>query len=362
MAEPLWTVGDDADSHARGGSSARRGTEINGISIDSRTLGPGEAFPRAAGANRDGHGFVEAALGQGAACAIVEHGFKSSRRRGPLLRVADTLAALNDLGAAARAAQECQSRSPSPAASARPAPRRLSSSRSSRPATCMPPSKSYNNHWGVPLSLANMRAPTDYGVFEAGMNHAGELVPLSKLIQPHIAIVTTVAPVHLGFFRSVEAIADAKAEILEGVVPGGAAILNRRQPAFRAAAGVMPCSGRSGSSVLATLPGREARVTERLAPADGSEVTASILGETVSYRIGSPGAHLVQNSLAVLAAAKLAGADLKAAARALAGWKAQTGRGAAHRPSATRTSGSPSSTRATTPIRRPCARRWRRSG
>jgi UDP-N-acetylmuramoyl-tripeptide--D-alanyl-D-alanine ligase len=188
-------------------------------------------------------------------------------------------------------------------------------------------SKSYNNHWGVPLSLANMRETTRFGVFEAGMNHAGELSDLTKLIRPHIAIITTVAPVHLGFFRSVEAIADAKAEILEGLVPGGAAILNRdnayyerlRRHALQRKARIVG---------FGQMPGAEARALSVELGPDGSDVKADIMGEIISYRVGASGAHLVQNSLAVLAAAKLAGADLKAAARALAGWRAQTGRGA----------------------------------
>jgi UDP-N-acetylmuramoyl-tripeptide--D-alanyl-D-alanine ligase len=325
MAEPLWTVGEMLKA-THGRSSARRGTEIGGISIDSRTLAPGEAFLALRGLNRDGHVFVEAALEQGAACAIVEHGFRSKDGEGRLLRVGDTLEALNGLGAAARARAKHAKVIAVTGSVGKTGTKEALKLALQPSGNVHASSKSYNNHWGVPLSLANMRAATDYGVFEAGMNHAGELIPLSKLIQPHVAIITTVAPVHLGFFRSVEAIADAKAEILEGVLPGGAAVLNRDNPHFERL---------RRHALLRKLQivsfgdaaGAEARVLSAELQPDGSEVTASILGETVSYRIGSPGAHLVQNSLAVLAAAKLAGADLKPAARALAGWKAQTGRG-----------------------------------
>jgi UDP-N-acetylmuramoyl-tripeptide--D-alanyl-D-alanine ligase len=290
-------------------------------------LAPDEAFLALRGANRDGHAFATAALAQGASCALVEQGYQGPRGEVRLLRVADALAALNDLGAAARgraadavviavtgSVGKTGTKEALKLALAPSGPVHVSS-------------KSYNNHWGVPLSLANMRETTRFGVFEAGMNHAGELSDLTKLIRPHIAIITTVAPVHLGFFRSVEAIADAKAEILEGLVPGGAAILNRdnayyerlRRHALQRKARIVG---------FGQMPGAEARALSVELGPDGSDVKADIMGEIISYRIGASGAHLVQNSLAVLAAAKLAGADLKAAARALAGWRAQTGRGA----------------------------------
>jgi UDP-N-acetylmuramoyl-tripeptide--D-alanyl-D-alanine ligase len=326
VTKPLWTIGEMAKA-VRGKCAARASTPVSGISIDSRSLAPDEAFLALRGANRDGQAFVAAALVQGASCAIVEQGYQGPRGEVRLLRVADTLAALNDLGAAARARAadavviavtgsvgKTGTKEALKLALAPSGPVHVSS-------------KSYNNHWGVPLSLANMRETTRFGVFEAGMNHAGELSDLTKLIRPQIAIITTVAPVHLGFFRSVEAIADAKAEILEGLVPGGAAILNRdnayyerlRRHALQRKARIVG---------FGQTPGAEARaLSVELAP-DGSDVKADIMGETISYHIGAPGAHLVQNSLAVLAAAKLAGADLKAAGRALAGWRAQTGRGA----------------------------------
>lgn len=325
MAKPVWTLGEMVKA-VGGKSSAAKGTSVSGISIDSRSLAPDEAFVALRGINRDGHGFVAGALAQGASCAIVEQSFKAPRGETRLLRVADTLAALNDLGRAARARAadavviavtgsvgKTGTKEALKLALAPSGPVHVSS-------------KSYNNHWGVPLSLANMRQDTSFGVFEAGMNHAGELRALTKLIRPHLAIITTVAPVHLGFFRSVEAIADAKAEILEGLVPGGVAILNRdnqhyerlRRHALQQKAKVVS---------FGETPSADARaLTVELAP-EGSEVKADILGETINYRVGSPGIHLVQNSLAVLAAAKLAGADLKAAARALVGWRAQTGRG-----------------------------------
>ena len=325
MAKPLWTLGEMLQA-VRGACSAPKAAPVSGISIDSRSLAPGEAFIALRGLNRDGHAFVQAALTQGASCAIVERDFKAPRGENRLLRVTDTLKALNHLGMAARARAAdavviAVTGSVGKTGTKEALKLALAPSGPVHAST-----KSYNNHWGVPLSLANMQQDTSFGVFEAGMNHAGELRALTKLIRPHIAIITTVAPVHLGFFRSVDAIADAKAEILEGLVPGGVAILNRDSPYFdRLRRHALQQKARIVS--FGETVGAGARALTVELAADGSKVEAEILGETVSYRIGSPGVHLVQNSLAVLAAVKLAGADLKAAARSLAGWRAQTGRG-----------------------------------
>jgi UDP-N-acetylmuramoyl-tripeptide--D-alanyl-D-alanine ligase len=186
---------------------------------------------------------------------------------------------------------------------------------------------SFNNHWGVPLSLARLPQTARHGVFEIGMNHAGEITPLTRLVQPHVAIVTTVAPVHLEFFDSVEAIADAKAEIFLGVVSGGAAVINRDNPQF---ARLKRRADAAGVAKIVSF-GEHARADARLIRCalqpDASTVEADILGQRVAYKIGAPGRHLVLNSLAVLAAAQLAGADLALAAIALAEQTPATGRG-----------------------------------
>jgi UDP-N-acetylmuramoyl-tripeptide--D-alanyl-D-alanine ligase len=326
MAEPLWTLGEMLKA-VRGKSAVAPRSAVDGISIDSRSLAPDEAFIALRGPNRDGHDFVAAALGQGAACAIVEQSYAAPRGMERLLRVPDTLLALNDLGRAARErAEEAVVIAVTGSVGKTGTKEALKLALTPSGAVHVS-SKSYNNHWGVPLSLANMRRSTRFGVFEAGMNHAGELSALTRLIRAHIAIITTVAPVHLGFFRSVAAIADAKAEILEGIEPGGAAILNRDNPYYERLRRV--ALERKAKVVgFGETQGAEARALAIELGPDGSVVKADILGESVSYRIGAPGAHLVQNSLAVLAAVKLAGADLKAAARALANWRVQTGRGA----------------------------------
>jgi UDP-N-acetylmuramoyl-tripeptide--D-alanyl-D-alanine ligase len=325
VSEPLWTLGEIV-SATRGACLGAREAPVTGFTIDTRGLGQGEGFVAIRGPNRDGHGFVAAALDAGAACAIVDGTYPLGDEE-RLVRVGETLEALNDLGRAART-RATGTRVIAVTGSAG----KTGSKEALRLALAASGSvhasaKSFNNHWGVPLSLANMPKDVRFGVFEIGMNHVGEIDALTRLVRPEIAIVTTVAPVHLGFFRSVEEIADAKAEIFHGLLPGGAAILNRDSPYFeRLKAHALEHGARIVG--FGEAQDADARLLGVELEPDGSKVKADILGETLSYRLGAPGRHLVQNSLAVLAAAKLAGADLKAAARALDGLQAQAGRGA----------------------------------
>jgi UDP-N-acetylmuramoyl-tripeptide--D-alanyl-D-alanine ligase len=173
-----------------------------------------------------------------------------------------------------------------------------------------------------------MPADAAFAVFEIGMNHAGEIAPLTRLVQPHVAIVTTVEPVHLEFFASVADIARAKGEIFEGVVPGGAAIVNRDNPHYDLLAALARDAGVGRLVGFGEHAGAEARAELVKLKPECSCVSASILGEPVSYKLGAPGRHLVQNSLAVLAAVSLLGADLAAATLALGQLSASKGRGA----------------------------------
>ncbi len=324
MAEPLWTVGEIVK--ATGGSclgdAARAAT---GLSIDTRSLNPGEGFIAIRGPNRDGHSFVASALKGGAACAIVDRSFPAGDEE-RLVRVGDTLEALNALGRAARSragGTKVIAVTGSVGKTGTKEALRLTLAPSGRVHASV---KSFNNHWGVPLSLANMPEHVRFGVFEIGMNHAGEIDVLTRIVRPHIAIITTVAPVHLGFFRSVEDIADAKAEIFHGLEPNGIAIINRDSPHYQRLEGH---AERHGARVVSFGEAEEADarlLAAELTP-EGSEVKADILGDALSYRLGAPGLHLVHNSLAVLAAVKLAGANLGAAARACADLRAQAGRG-----------------------------------
>jgi UDP-N-acetylmuramoyl-tripeptide--D-alanyl-D-alanine ligase len=186
---------------------------------------------------------------------------------------------------------------------------------------------SYNNHWGVPLSVARLAASARFAVFELGMNHAGEIAPLTMVVRPHVAVVTTVAPVHLEFFRSVEDIADAKAEIFVGVEAAGAAVLNRDNPHFERLAAHAAAAGVARIVSFGEDARADARLIDASLESDGSVVRADILGRTIGYRLGSPGRHVVLNSLAVLAATALLGCDPEAAAQALAALKPPVGRG-----------------------------------
>jgi UDP-N-acetylmuramoyl-tripeptide--D-alanyl-D-alanine ligase len=186
---------------------------------------------------------------------------------------------------------------------------------------------SYNNQWGVPLTLVRMPRETAFGVFEIGMNHAGEIAPLTGMVAPHVAIVTTVEPVHIEYFRSVSGIADAKGEIFSGLVPGGTAVLPRDNPHFerlRAHAAASP-AGRVltfGESEAADV-----RAVRIAAEADGSAVEARVLGRPLAFRVGTPGRHVALNALALLAAGAALGIDLDAACRALADLRPPPGRG-----------------------------------
>ncbi|MEQ1671779.1 MAG: UDP-N-acetylmuramoyl-tripeptide--D-alanyl-D-alanine ligase, partial [Hyphomicrobium sp.] len=188
--------------------------------------------------------------------------------------------------------------------------------------------KSYNNHWGVPLTLARMPEDTLYAIFEIGMNHAGEITPLAKMVQPHAAIITTVEAVHLEHFPSVEAIADAKAEIFSGLQIDGTAIIKRDSPHFKRLAAHAEALGYHVVVSFGVDPRAGATAEALTLGEDASEVDARISGAAVTYRVAMPGRHIVENSLAVAAALQAAGAPLEKALSALATLPPPPGRGA----------------------------------
>jgi UDP-N-acetylmuramoyl-tripeptide--D-alanyl-D-alanine ligase len=323
---PLWTVEAMAKAmQARAEGALPRG--IGGISIDSRTLAPGDAFFAIMGDARDGHDFVEAALKAGAGLAVVA---RDKRSRFPadarLLVVEDVLEGLRALAQAARLRMQGRviGVTGSVGKTGTKQALQLVLSRQGRTHAS---AASYNNHWGVPLSLARCPQDADFAVFEMGMNHAGEIGPLSQLVRPQIAIVTAIAPVHLEYFSSVAAIAEAKAEIFEGLEPGGAAILPRDSEHFE----LLAQRAREANVARIVSFGEHAQADARLVrcalQAESSTVQADILGAEVTYKLGAPGRHLVMNSLAVLAAATLAGADLALAAIGLGDLRPPSGRG-----------------------------------
>jgi len=300
---------------------------VTGISIDSRTLKPGEAYFAILGAVHDGHEFVEAALNAGAALAVV---VKAQREKfaadAPLLVVDDVLGGLVALAQAARARLDAQVIAVTGSVgktSTKEALRRVLATQGQTHASAA----SFNNHWGVPLSLARCPASARFAVFEIGMNHAGEIEPLVKMVRPHVAIITTVEPVHLEFFAGIEAIADAKAEIFEGVVPGGAVVLNRDNSQFARLQRRARKLGISRIVSFGTDAKSDARLIDVSLHAACSAVHADILGHEVTYKVGMPGRHMAMNSLAVLAAASLAGVDLALASLSLSQIEPAAGRG-----------------------------------
>ena len=326
MSEPLWTL--DAMTNAmRATRSGPLPPSIPGLSIDSRTIGRGEAF-FAIKDNRDGHDFVAAALAAGAGLAVVAADKRDQfSNDAPLLVVPDVLDGLRDLARAARArsAAKIIGVTGSVGKTGTKEALRLALGKDGETHASV---ASYNNHWGVPLSLARCPQTARYAVFEMGMNHAGEIEPLTRLARPHVAIITTVEPVHLEFFGSLEAIADAKAEIFLGIERGGAAVINCDNPLFGRLELAARNAGVERVVSFGERAGADARLLKCALQPDRSTVEASILGTDVTYKVGAPGRHLVLNSLAVLAAVSLVGADLALAALALAELQPATGRGA----------------------------------
>jgi UDP-N-acetylmuramoyl-tripeptide--D-alanyl-D-alanine ligase len=326
MNRPLWTV-EALAAAMRATSAGFLPRAVSGLSIDTRGITAGEAFFAISGEHRDGHDFVPAAFEAGAALAVVAAAQRDRfRADAPLLVVADVLAALRDLAQAARARSQASiiAVTGSVGKTGTKEALRLALSESGLTHAS---AASYNNHWGVPLSLARCPAAAQFAVLEIGMNHAGEIEPLAQLVRPHVAIITAVEPVHLEFLHSIEAIADAKAEVFSGLVPGGVAVLNRDNPQF---ARLQRRAKKAGVERILSF-GEHVRADARLLKcslgAESSTVAARILGNEVTYKLGTPGRHIVLNSLAVLAAVSLTGADLALAALKLAELQPASGRG-----------------------------------
>lgn len=305
---------------------------VCGVSIDSRTAAPGEMFFAIRGEHSDGHAYVDRALAGGATLCVVAEGYADGEGGDrPLWRVAEPLEGLDALARAARARAE----GGAPAArviavtgsAGKTGTKEMLRLMLGATGATHASEKSYNNQWGVPLSLARTPRGCRFAVFEVGMNHAGEITPLARLIRPHIAIVTTIAPVHMAFFASTAAIAEAKAEIFAGLAPGGAAILNRDNEHFPLLA---QRAKAAGAEVIGfgESAGADARLLEAAFEPARTLAVAELFGERVAFELGAPGRHLAVNALAALAAVRRAGADLGAAARALAGFAAPAGRGA----------------------------------
>ena len=326
MSAPLWTV--DGLVLATHGQIHGEVGAVTGVSIDTRTLQKGDLFVALEGESRDGHDFIRMAFEKGASAALVSANRAAEfANAGPLLAVPDVLEGLRQIGRVARA------RSAARVAAVTGSVGKTGTKEAIRTVLSMQAEThasvaSYNNHFGVPLTLARMPQSAHFGVFEIGMNHAGEIDPLSRMVQPHVALITTVEAVHLEFFPSVEAIADAKAEIFSGLLPGGVAVINRDNPHFgrlNAAAKISP-AGRIVS--FGAHPSADIRLVDVDLLPDSSDVTVDFMGRRLAYSIGSPGRHIVLNSLGLLGVADALGADVASAADALIHVTPPAGRGA----------------------------------
>jgi UDP-N-acetylmuramoyl-tripeptide--D-alanyl-D-alanine ligase len=314
----LWTA---AEAEAATLGKAGKNFAVTGISIDTRSLKAGDLFVALKG-TRDGHEFVDAAFAAKAGAAMVNREVSAS---GALLTVADTQRGLEDLARASRARSNAKIIAVTGSAGKTTTKEMLRLCFDALGRTHAS-AASYNNHWGVPLSLASMPRDTEYGVFEVGMNHAGEIRNLVSFVRPQVAMITTIAPAHLEFFGSCEAIADAKSEIFESLIPGGAALIPSDSP--YAARLVRRAEQAKVSRILRFGHQGDARLLSFQPAGEGMRIKADILGKAVDCLIGAQGAHIAMNAVAALAAVALAEGDVLNAAAALKDFTALKGRGA----------------------------------
>lgn len=329
MIAPLWTAAEATLATKDVGGSAVGDWQTFGACIDTRSLRTGDLFVALPGSSRDGHEFVADALSKGAGAALVDRAVDGLADDAPVLKCDDAMDGMTALARASRKRTDAKVIGVTGSVGKTSTKEALKAALS----RCRPTqasARSFNNHIGVPLTLAQLRADTAYGVLEMGMNHAGELEALSALAQPDIAIITTVEAAHAEYFDSVEAIADAKAEIFTGMASGGTAILNRDNPYFNRLVSAARENGIENILSFGTSADADVRLLKQCLHQDCSTVTADIAGQPMMYKVGAPGAHWVMNSLAVLATVLVADADLGLAGLALQEIMAPEGRGRRH--------------------------------
>ena len=330
MSGPIWT-GEQLVAALGAQAQGPVPAAVTGASIDTRTLEAGEAFFAITGEARNGHDFVKAALEKGAALAVIDEAHAEAfAGKGSFAVVPDVLKAMERAGQARRA--ELGARVVSVTGSVgKTGTKEALRLVLSRQAKTHAPVASYNNHWGVPLTLVRTPADVAYGVYEIGMNSPGEILPLARMVRPQVSIITTIAPVHLAAFNSLEGIAEEKAGVFWALEEGGTAIINADIPQSQLLRDIAK-SGPAGEILtFGESADADVRVISCSLKPDMSTVEARVLGEPVTYRLGSPGKHIVLNSLAVLAAVKALGADLALAALALGDLTPPSGRGARQR-------------------------------
>jgi len=320
MTRPLWTPSELRQTF--GPPSALLEKAAGGVSIDTRTLKPADLFIAIKGETHDGHDHVARAFEAGAAAALVSHLVEAP---GPQFVVDDPLRAMERLGEAARRRSGASILAITGSVGKTSAKEMARLALSAIGATHAS-AASFNNHWGVPLTLARLPADAAFGVFEIGMNHAGEITPLVGFVRPHVALITTVAPVHIEYLGSIEAIADAKAEIFSGVELGGAAVVNRDAPQFERLAAAARARGLQLLS-FGSSAGGEARLIACEPAGESSRISADIAGERIAFNLGAPGRHMAENAVGVLLAAHALGASISRCAEVLAAFGPAKGRG-----------------------------------
>lgn len=320
---PLWTSAQAAEAT---GGNVSRAWRATGVSINTRTLKPGDLFVALVGPNADGHDYVADAFEKGAAAACVSHRPPVLDPDAALLVVDDTQKALEDLGRSARARTAARVIAVTGSVGKTGTKDALKTVLSAQGKTTASEG-SLNNHWGLPLSLARTPVDADFAVLEMGMNHPGELTPLSTMARPHVCLITTIAPAHTEFFASTDEIADAKAEIFKGAEPGAVAVLNADISEFDRLFEAARGAGMASVVTFGESIGADFRVIAYSLGPLGSKITALTPVGRVDYAIASPGKHWVVNSLGVLAAVFAAGGDVARAAESLAQVTPPSGRG-----------------------------------
>lgn len=320
----LWT---SSDVEAATLGRATHLFAAHGVSIDTRSLKPGDLFVALKGDSRDGHSFVADAIARGAAAALVTHTPADVPGEAALLRVSNTQVALEDLGRWGRRRAQARVMAVTGSAGKTTTKEMLRLALGALAPTHASAS-SYNNHWGVPLSLAQLPRDCVFGVFEIGMNHFGEIRALAGLVRPHIALVTLIAPAHLEYFGSTEAIADAKSEIFESLPANGVALIPADGEFVHRLAARARQSGVERIMTFGENESSDARLIARTEKADRMQIEADILGQRCAFLIGATGVHMAQNAIATLLAVAALGGDPAQAAVALAAFSPLKGRGA----------------------------------
>lgn len=325
MTDTLWRA-QEVQTSCGGKIIGASDWSACGVSINSRSIKPGDMFIAIKGPNHDGHAFVADAFARGAVAAIVSSVPDDMPENANLLVVGDTQKALEDLGQSARYHMNSMMIGVTGTVGKTGTKQMLATVLSGMGKTHASEG-GLNNHWGVPLSLASMPKDCDYGIIEMGMNHAGEISQLTRQVKPKIAIITEITPTHTEFLGDIHGVVQAKSEIFEGMGPDGVAILNRDNEFYPDLVAAAKTNGVGKIRSFGEHEKADARLIRYVEASNGTMVTARIFGEDVTYQMAWHGKHIAMNSLSVLLAVSIAGGDVKEAVRTLSEVQPVQGRG-----------------------------------